>query len=182
MTGRLLVSADLHFGHKNIIEYCQRPWMDAAGRPQVREMNVGLVERWNDTVGDSDRVIFCGDLAFGPRSYQAQWAQQLRGRKTLVLGNHDRLSRATYLEMGFEDVARTLQIGRVWFCHYPPTTQTICSVQAAGCEVVICGHVHERWAEREVRGIRVINVGVDVREYRPVVLTSLGIDPGLLTR
>ena len=52
---------------------------------------------------------------------------------------------------------------------------------ADGVKVVICGHVHERWAERTMLcGLRVINVGVDVRNYRPVTFDDIGVDPDLL--
>jgi calcineurin-like phosphoesterase family protein len=39
------------------------------------------------------------------------------------------------------------------------------------CDFVICGHVHERWSYRynyEDINIPVINVGVDVRNFRPL--------------
>lgn len=36
-------------------------------------------------------------------------------------------------------------------------------------EYHLCGHVHEAWARRD----RIINVGVDVRNFRPVTLDEL---------
>ncbi len=41
-------TADLHLGHRNIIEYSGRPFRDAD------EMNAALVERWNDFVSPDD--------------------------------------------------------------------------------------------------------------------------------
>ncbi len=41
----LFFTADTHFGHKNIIEYCQRPFID------VEEMNEAHIDNWNRTVG-----------------------------------------------------------------------------------------------------------------------------------
>jgi len=39
-------TADLHLGHRNIIEYCNRPFAD------VDEMNRALIANWNQVVGD----------------------------------------------------------------------------------------------------------------------------------
>jgi len=40
-------TADLHLGHRNIISYCERPFLDAA------EMNDALIEGWRTS---SNRV------------------------------------------------------------------------------------------------------------------------------
>ena len=52
-------TADLHFGHANIIRYCDRPW------PDVDAMDRGLINRWNATVADDDEVWVLGDVAMG---------------------------------------------------------------------------------------------------------------------
>jgi calcineurin-like phosphoesterase family protein len=77
-------TADLHLGHRNIIEYCSRPF------PDVDEMNAALVDRWNETVGDEDEVIVLGDVAMGRISETLPLVGRLRGRKVLLAGNHDR--------------------------------------------------------------------------------------------
>ena len=43
-------TSDLHFGHKNIIKYCRRPWATTA------EMDAALIENWNAVVGKDDDV------------------------------------------------------------------------------------------------------------------------------
>lgn len=48
-------TADLHLGHRNIIDYSGRPFRDA------EQMNGALVERWNTTVTPEDEVIVLGD-------------------------------------------------------------------------------------------------------------------------
>ena len=51
--------ADTHFNHKNILEYCNRPFAD------VEEMNKILVNNWNDTVKHDDVVYMLGDFCMG---------------------------------------------------------------------------------------------------------------------
>jgi len=43
-------TADLHFGHRNIIECCNRPFAD------VDAMNCALIQNWNQVVSDDDTV------------------------------------------------------------------------------------------------------------------------------
>ena len=49
--------SDLHFGHRNVIRYCNRPF------DTVSEMNAGIIENWNNVVTDKDRVFVVGDVA-----------------------------------------------------------------------------------------------------------------------
>lgn len=77
--------SDLHLDHGNIIRYTARPFCR-----DVAEMNRVLVNNWNFTVRNGDRVYFLGDLTFGrdrkPASY---WWPRLRGEKLFIKGNHD---------------------------------------------------------------------------------------------
>ena len=77
-------TADLHLGHANIIQYCDRPWPDADA------MDRGLIERWNATVADDDEVWVLGDVAMGRIEESLRLIGELHGTKLLVPGNHDR--------------------------------------------------------------------------------------------
>ena len=50
--------ADTHFGHKNIIKYCNRPFAN------IEEMNETLIENWNKAVSAEDAVYILGDFAY----------------------------------------------------------------------------------------------------------------------
>lgn len=173
-------TADLHFGHGNVITYCSRPF---AG---VAQMDSELIARWNARVAPDDEVVVAGDFALGHIGETLSLASELHGRKVLVSGNHDRCwdghgSRATewtdrYLEAGFAEVlqgaART-GVGdrQVLVCHFPYHGDSQARDRHLshrppddGRTVLLHGHVHEKW---KVRG-RQINVGVDVWNYRPV--------------
>lgn len=92
--------ADLHLGHENIIRYCKRPFKN------VHEMNQEIIKRWNNVVSNQDKVFVLGDFALGTKEQIIEWGRNLKGNKTLILGNHDRNSEAVYKEAGFKDVIR----------------------------------------------------------------------------
>lgn len=75
------VISDTHFGHDNIIQYCGRPFANA------ELMDECLVENWNNVVKDGDIVYHLGDVYFGVNGRDT--ISKLKGRKRLVLGNHD---------------------------------------------------------------------------------------------
>ncbi|NCB92859.1 MAG: hydrolase [Clostridia bacterium] len=79
----LLYISDLHFGHKNAIGFDHRPFAD------VEEMDQTLIERWNKKVHKNDEVYFLGDLCFRNDKPAEWYLDQLKGRKHLVVGNHD---------------------------------------------------------------------------------------------
>ena len=96
---RILYTADLHMGHENIISFCNRPFAD------VDEMNKILIDNWNARVRDSDHVYIIGDLAFRSAKSVTGFLEQMRGRKHLVIGNHERSwLKQVDLKLHFESV------------------------------------------------------------------------------
>src|SRR5688572_16332601 len=77
-------TADTHFGHANIISYCDRPFAD------VTSMRTELVRRWNERVAAEDRVLVLGDFALGRIEETLTVLSELNGTKDLIVGNHDR--------------------------------------------------------------------------------------------
>ncbi len=76
-------TADTHFGHRNIIRFCQRPFVD------VEEMNQAMIKNWNNVVGDKDLVFHLGDFSVGGAAEWTSLLDNLHGRIILILGNHD---------------------------------------------------------------------------------------------
>ena len=95
---RIFLIGDPHFGHRNIIEYCNRPFAD------VEDMTEQLIYRWNSVVGKNDIVYVVGDFALCGKQKIIEIGHRLNGRKRLILGNHDGASMNTYREAGFEFV------------------------------------------------------------------------------
>jgi len=172
-------TADQHFGHQNIIEYCGRPFHS------VGEMNAVLVENWNAVVGPHDTVHVLGDVAMGRREESMPLIGRLAGHKILYPGNHDRCwyghgERALrleqeYLDAGFDEIrqrplAMTVGNREVLVCHLPYQGDSGETERYAKFRPVdegmwlLHGHVHEKWRQQG----RMVNVGVDVWDFTPV--------------
>ena len=98
------VISDTHFYHSKILGYCQRPF------ETVEEMNEVLIKNWNSVINEDDIVYILGDFCFGNKEMLREIVSQLKGRKILILGNHDRLTKGAYLNVGFETVTKNPMI------------------------------------------------------------------------
>jgi len=76
-------TSDTHFGHANIITYCDRPF------GSVHEMNEELIKRWNESIQPDDDVYHLGDFGMGRRQDLPEIRRRLNGNVHLILGNHD---------------------------------------------------------------------------------------------
>ncbi|EJE54409.1 putative phosphoesterase or phosphohydrolase [Acidovorax sp. CF316] len=100
---RVWLTADLHLNHANVIQYCNRPFADAA------TMNEYLVAQTRK-VRDDEWLVIVGDVAMGDHDAAMTWVRRIPGRKVLVLGNHDltRAGKCRYLNERAEDRRRPL--------------------------------------------------------------------------
>jgi len=86
--GKVFFTADLHFGHENVIKFDERPFQT------VEEMDVELIRRWNAKVGKGDLVYVLGDMIWKTRNSDAETLiRSLNGQIILIKGNHDRFLR-----------------------------------------------------------------------------------------
>lgn len=117
MMGRHYFTADLHFGHKNIIALEDRPFEDVA------HMDRAMIAYWNDIVESNDTVFVLGDYGFYGRDKTRDITNSLRGKKILIRGNHDTHSAKWYTGCGFHAVYDYPIIYNGWFVlsHEPPT-------------------------------------------------------------
>ena len=90
--------SDTHFGHENIIKYCNRPYASA------KEMDKDMVAKWNAKVKKNDIVWHLGDFSLGNKKDIEKVFKQLHGNKRIVLGNHDSHSMKFYYDIGFSKV------------------------------------------------------------------------------
>lgn len=80
-------TADLHFGHANVLKHCpDRPF---ASEGLIAEHDAWLLDLWKSSVEKKDDIYILGDLTF-QKSYDARrLLEKLPGRKFLIQGNHD---------------------------------------------------------------------------------------------
>jgi calcineurin-like phosphoesterase family protein len=99
----------------------------------------------------------------------ANTISRISGRKILILGNHDKLNPFKYVEAGFESVHTSLVLDKFFLAHDPAL------LAAMPLEyTMLCGHVHGLFKSmRDAQGRLVVNVGVDVWDYKPVSLEQL---------
>jgi len=78
-------TSDSHFGHPGMLSFGGRPFAS------VDEMDQFLMDQWNRTVGPDDIIYHLGDFAVGDRDPVRikRIFNELKGRKYLILGNHD---------------------------------------------------------------------------------------------
>ena len=158
-------TSDPHYGHNNIIEYCNRPFKNS------EEMDKCLIKNHNEVVTKDDTTIFVGDFSLRSNqhiNYYQSIVRKLNGRKILILGNHDYLKPFTYVNrIGFWSVHTSLEIT------IEGIDLVICHDPAPSCidrsKSFICGHVHDLFKVHK----NVINVGVDVWDYKPVSFEEL---------
>jgi len=148
------VTADLHFFHAMIIEYCNRPFKN------IKVMQTALIQNWNRVVSNDDIVYVLGDFAFGDAHQMfRRILKKLNGRKVLIYGNHDDNRPRFYISAGFESVHYPyLEVDDFVLVHDPELSQ------ADTNKKFICGHVHNLFVQCK----NVINCGVDVWNYKPV--------------
>lgn len=154
-------TADFHFGHRSIMEACGRKYATTA------KMDTDLVKRYNEVVTDKDTVYVIGDLAMvGPtqKDWLGQIVARLKGKKHLVLGNHDRLSPWDYVEMGFLSVHTALEIDPLTSVFKTVLAHDPAIAEAVKAQWLLCGHIHTLFKVQR----NAINVGVDVWDYKPV--------------
>jgi len=156
-------TADHHFEHENIIKYENRPF------ESVSKMNKTMIEKWNEYVDEVDVVYVLGDFSWGSTALVRDLLKKLNGYKYIVIGSHD-TKIGSSVNRGFDGVFPELAIleldnTRLILKHEPSYTLE---------GIFLCGHVHGKWKTlRNDFGGFNLNVGVDVRDYRPISLHEI---------
>ena len=115
----IFVTGDHHYGHKNILKYCNRPFQS------LWEHDTTLIDAWNNVVGKKDVVYYLGDFSLGRTSFVIDIFDQLNGiihllyypyhhdanwgRKKIEIVNMDKVLPIVVLEVP----------NIIIMCHYP---------------------------------------------------------------
>ena len=160
----IFVCADLHFSHKNIIKYENRPFEN------IEDMNRQLVRNWNSVVKKDDTVYVLGDVSFTGSKATKEIIAKLNGRKVLVMGNHDReRSIQKWLDIGFDWVSPHPVILNefIVLMHEPPTY-----FNSACPYFYIYGHVHGT-PDYQSHTENSACVSIERLHYRPALLEDV---------
>lgn len=152
-------TADEHFGHKNIIKYCCRPF------GSVEEMNESLIRNWNKRVSEGDSVYVLGDFCFRDPD---QYLRELNGDVILIFGNHDD-TKCRHGKTMFKGVFDILKI--------KPRNKTILLSHYA-MRVWAKSHINSYHLYGHSHGTlppfgKSMDVGVDCHDYAPISLDEV---------
>lgn len=166
-----LYISDVHFGHKSVIDFDDRPFAD------VDEMDDALIHNWNEKVQKNDDVYIIGDFAFRNEKPEEWYLRQLKGRKHLIVGNHDvKLLKNLAAISYFESIDMMKHVSdrkkQICLCHFP-----ICewSGYYKG-HWHIYGHIHKRREEAYQimsQKEKALNAACAINHYAPATFEEL---------
>lgn len=175
--------SDLHFYHKNIISYCNRPFGD------VEYMNKRLIEEWNKTVPKNGIVFMLGDFCF--TDSKEKWVkivEQLNGIIYHISGNHDKYcimasrpnnyisdtnDRVDILEITVNDDEMSDGYQEITMCHFPMLAWNNSHRNSWN----LYGHVHGAYPNPKyfTLDVGVDNVAKLTGQYRPLSYEEIKI-------
>jgi calcineurin-like phosphoesterase family protein len=182
-TGKVYITSDTHFGHKNIVRGVTN-WRTQDGEipvestrdfQTIEQMNERLIDGINHFVGQDDTLIMLGDVSFGGFDNIGIFLERLVCHNIhLILGNHDHhiennrdfvrgrfLSVQHYLEVNIEGLDFVL-------CHYP-----LQSWNGLNKGVIhLHGHVHLPPHRKFGNGKR-LDVGMDGNGMDPYSISEI---------
>lgn len=155
------VWSDQHFGHNNIINYCNRPY------PNAKSMNECLIGNYQNLVKPDDTCIWVGDVGFMNDNEINDILSKMNGYKILIIGNHD-FHHHKLRNLNFHEVHLLYHLRieddnlDLVFTHYPMNNLPTPAIN-------IHGHVHDHDTGLNQQ----INVSVESIGYKPVNLKTL---------
>jgi len=167
----IFFTSDTHFGHQNIIKYCDRPFDD------FNHMNEILIKNWNEVVKPDNIVYFLGDFAFGNvKNYYRDLSERLNGEIILLKGNHDR---GKELEKYFDLIDHMHPFtfaGYKFVLSHRPLPKNQIPVGYYNLH----GHIHNNTLQFEntLTGVtydleKSINVSTDVTDFKPINIIDI---------
>jgi len=174
---KIWIISDTHFNHDKMVDYCNRP-------KNFEELIIKNLE----VIKVEDILIHLGDVCFGNDKENNKKLTQLKCKKWLVKGNHDKKSNKWYLENGWDFVCESFSDNyfgkKILFSH--------CPMPAEKYDLNIHGHFHNalprllrgEWkveGEKERNEQDLLNllngkhklVALEETNYKPILLNSL---------
>ncbi len=171
---KIWFTADHHFGHKNIIDYCNRSF------ETIEEMDDRLINNWNEVIEPGDIVYHLGDFTLGNAKLAQSYFSRLNGSINILSNpwHHDgRWLPGDYFSNSYTEVVKlppmvVLEIPQrkgylvaITLCHYPLERWD----RKHYGSIHLHGHCHGKLPCSPFR----IDVGVDAQNYCPISLNSI---------
>lgn len=179
---KIWFTSDLHFGHRNVLTFCNRPFADE------KEMKEGIINNWNMCVSNDDIVFVLGDTFWFNDSHNIKKTlNKLNGKTIYILpGNHDDFEayhRVTDPRIVLcQDVCVVWITNfngpkpiELWLSHYPMMTWP----HREKGVIQLFGHIHSQ--EGKIKGVdqelplhwNQMDVGCDRWSYFPISLSKV---------
>lgn len=158
--------SDHHFGHSNIITYCDRPFSS------VGEMDSAMLDRFYETVDPGDVLVHLGDVAMDMQDGQetVERFNQLDAN-LLVRGNHDVGLDPNEAPFPVVDACTLEHRGYEFYCVHRPE-----DIPERWDGWVLHGHYHNNDLQQfpfVSYDQKRVNVGAELLDYRPIQLDTI---------
>jgi len=163
---RYLFTSDQHFWHKNIINYCNRPFTS------LEEMHSYMIQKWNEKVKDDDVVVIIGDFCLSqskeapntPNNPSPNLLSQLKGTKILIKGSHDTNNRVKAI---IESMVISYGGYKIFITHDPKYAKEYYKIN-------LCGHLHDKWKFQKLgKDSIIVNMSVEQWNYTPIEINEI---------
>ena len=152
-------TADEHYGHTNIIKYCNRPFSS------VEEMDEMIISNHNKVVGDEDITVHVGDFCLidNTKLVFTKYVHRLKGIHIFLRGSHDRWLNT--LHNIHEIWEKKIDDQPIVACHYAMRVWPKNHYNSW----LVFGHTHGKLAPEG----KSWDVGVDSNNFTPVSFEQL---------
>lgn len=175
LSDRIWFTSDQHFGHSNIIKFCNRPFAS------VEEMDAALIANWNKVVKPSDTVFHLGDLTLGDQAMAHSYLTQLNGNLHILSNpwHHDKRwinnYPGMYTKNGEIEILPPMVVAEMKWGEGHPHAITLCHYPLAEWDrnhfSSWCLHGHSH-GKHKGEGY-IFDVGVDNTNYYPINLGGI---------
>ena len=175
--------SDLHFGHKNVLAFDNRPFDNIEQHDQM------LIDNWNRVVDIDDDVYILGDISWYNVTRTLEIFNSLNGNIHLIKGNHDaKLLKGAMLRERFMEIVDYKELfweddgKKIVLSHYPIP----CFNHHHDSWIHLYGHVHNstewnimEYTKRSLESLRIpcnmYNVGAMMvyMNYTPRTLEEI---------
>ena len=166
MNYNIFFTADMHFGHENMISFVDYNGQKIRPFNTCQECDELMIENWNSMVKPQDKIYVLGDICFN-KNLGDKIMPRLNGKKCLIRGNHDNFKLSWYA-LWFYDVRGCHNLENYLLTHIPVHLDS-----KARFKMNIHGHLHRNIVYKNENEIKVPdvwyrNVCMDYNNYKPV--------------